>query len=90
MEDVLNLYPALHEASEDKFVDVVNEMIKRKIKTTRLQYRRKQIGMTQNELAKKIRSKSKNVETIRDWFKRHQQSICNVRLFLGYGSRLWN
>lgn len=53
MQDILSLYPTLHEASEDKFVDVINERIKNKIKTTRLQQIRKICGLSQNELSKK-------------------------------------
>lgn len=52
MKDILNLYPTLHEANEEKFVDVVNEKIKNKIKTTRLQQMRKNSGLSQKELAK--------------------------------------
>lgn len=53
MQDILNLYATLHEASEDKFVDVINARIKSKIKTTRLQQMRKNCGLTQKELATK-------------------------------------
>ena len=49
----LLLYPTLHEASEDKFVDVINERIKNKIKTTRLQQIRKICGLSQKELSEK-------------------------------------
>ena len=53
MQDILNLYATLHEASEDKFVDVINARIKSKTKTTRLQQMRKNCGLTQKELATK-------------------------------------
>ena len=47
------LYPTLHEASEEKFVDVVNSIIDRKTTTTKLQELRKNIGYSQRELAEK-------------------------------------
>ena len=50
MQEILKLYPTLHEANEDKFVDIVNERIKNKVKTTRLQQMRK---LSQKELAEK-------------------------------------
>ena len=53
MEEILRMYPTLHEASEDKFVDVMNDRIKRQIKTTRLQQMRKKSGLTQQQLADK-------------------------------------
>lgn len=53
MQEILNLYPTLHEANEDKFVDVLNSKIKNKVKTTRLQQLRKKCGLSQKELAEK-------------------------------------
>ena len=53
MEEILMLYPTLHEAPENKFVDIINERIKNKIKTTRLQQIRKICGLSQKELAEK-------------------------------------
>ena len=52
MQEILRLYPTLHEANEDKFVDVLNERIK-KIKTTRLQQMRKSCNLSQKELSEK-------------------------------------
>ena len=52
-EEFEKLYPALHEASEDKFVDVVNSIIERKNGITKLQEFRKNIGYSQRELAEK-------------------------------------
>ena len=51
--EIEKLYPTLHEAAEDKFVDVVNSIIERKITTTKLQELRKNIGYSQRELAEK-------------------------------------
>ncbi len=53
MEDVLKLYPIMHEASEDRFVDTVNHMISRKNSPSRLQQQRKRCGYSQRELADK-------------------------------------
>ncbi len=53
MEEVYKLYPTLHEAPEDKFVDTVNAIIAGKIGTTPLQARRKKAGLTQAQLAGK-------------------------------------
>lgn len=51
IRDVLKLYPTLHEASEDKFVDTINRMIRSKEPATNLQRRRRSIGLSQKELA---------------------------------------
>lgn len=52
-DDIEKLYPTLHEASEEKFVDVVNSMIERKTTITKLQELRKNIGYSQRELSEK-------------------------------------
>ena len=52
-DDIEKLYSPLHEAHEDKFVDVVNSIIERKTTTTKLQELRKNIGYSQRELAEK-------------------------------------
>ncbi|MCH5210826.1 MAG: helix-turn-helix transcriptional regulator [Oscillospiraceae bacterium] len=52
-KEIEKLYPTLHEAAEEKFVDVVNAIIERKTKTTKLQELRKNIGYSQRELAEK-------------------------------------
>ena len=51
--EILKMYPTLHEASEDKFVDTANAIILRRNNTTRLQRQRKQCGLTQKELSEK-------------------------------------
>lgn len=53
MTEILKLYPTLHEAAEDKFVDTVNRMIKRSNPATKLQMLRKSIGYSQKILAEK-------------------------------------
>jgi len=52
-EEIEKLYPTLHEASEEKFVDVLNSIISRKFTTTKLQELRKNIGYSQRKLAEK-------------------------------------
>ena len=51
--EIERLYPTLHEAAEEKFVDVVNSIIEKKTATTKLQTLRKNIGYSQKELAEK-------------------------------------
>lgn len=53
MTEILKLYPTLHEASEEKFVDVVDSIIERRSCVTRLQLQRKLYGCSQRELAEK-------------------------------------
>jgi DNA-binding Xre family transcriptional regulator len=54
MQEIERLYPTLHEASEKKFVDTVNRMIRKKNPPTRLQAQRKISGYSQRELAEKV------------------------------------
>lgn len=54
MQEIEKLYPTLHEASEMKFVDTVNRMIRKKDLPTRLQTQRKIAGYSQRELAEKV------------------------------------
>ncbi|MDY4592434.1 MAG: helix-turn-helix transcriptional regulator [Eubacteriales bacterium] len=51
--EILKMYPTLHEAAEDKFVDTANAIIQRRNNSTRLQRQRKQCRLTQKELAEK-------------------------------------
>jgi DNA-binding transcriptional regulator YiaG len=53
IEDVYQLYPTLHEASEDKFVDTVNSIMKRKTTPTRLKELRMSAGYSQKQLAER-------------------------------------
>lgn len=53
MQEILKLYSTHHEASEEKFVDTVNEIINRKNKITKLQALRKKCGYSQKELSQK-------------------------------------
>lgn len=53
MRDVYKLYPIMHEAAEDKFVDTVNNIIRRQGNPTKLQTQRKLCGYSQRELSEK-------------------------------------
>ena len=52
-KEIEKLYPTLHEASEEKFVDVANAILDTKNFVTRLQTIRKLAGLSQKELAEK-------------------------------------
>lgn len=62
--DILKLYPTLHEASEDKFVDIIDSIIERKKITTKLQQQRKRYGYSQKELAEKT---GVNIRTLQQY-----------------------
>lgn len=53
MSEVYKLYPTLHEASEEKFVDVANSILERKKQPSKLQTVRKAVGLSQKELSEK-------------------------------------
>ena len=53
VSDLEKLYSTLHEASEQKAVDVINGIIKKQKKTSQLQLQRKISGYSQSELANK-------------------------------------
>ncbi len=53
MNEIYKLYPTLHEASEEKFLDVANSILARKELPTKLQMVRKATGLSQKELSKK-------------------------------------
>ena len=54
MQEIEKLYPTLHEASEDKFVDTLNRIIRKKNPPTRLQAQRKISGYSQRALSEKV------------------------------------
>lgn len=53
MSEIYKLYPTLHEAAEEKFIDVANSIQKRKNLPTKLQTIRKATGLSQKQLAEK-------------------------------------
>ena len=62
MQEILQLYPTLHEASEEKFVETVNRLIRNKNLSTRLQKRRKDAQLTQKELAERSGVKLRTIQ----------------------------
>ncbi|MBQ7395853.1 MAG: helix-turn-helix transcriptional regulator [Lentisphaeria bacterium] len=62
ISEILELYPALHEASEEKFVETLNRMIRNKNLPTRLQKRRKDARLTQKELAARSGVKLRTIQ----------------------------
>lgn len=64
MTDIIKMYPTLHEASEEKFVDTVESIIKRKKGSTKLQKQRKKYGYSQRELAEKT---GVNIRTLQQY-----------------------
>ena len=52
-EDLEKLYPTLHEAPENKFVEILNKIIKNRKKISNLQYYRKLSKLSQGELSLK-------------------------------------
>ena len=53
MDEIYGLYPTLHEASEEKFLDVMAKRISRDDLPTQLQMLRRAIGYSQKMLADK-------------------------------------
>ena len=62
MQEILQLYPTLHEASEDKFVETLNLLIRNKSLPTHLQKRRKDANFTQKELAERSGVKLRTIQ----------------------------
>lgn len=53
VQEILDRYSTLHEASEDRCVDAINVMIQKKNPSTQLQRLRKIVGYSQKKLAEK-------------------------------------
>ena len=96
MQEILQLYPTLHEASEEKFVETVNRIICNKNLPTRLQKRRKDAGLTQKELAEcsgvklrtiqqyEMRAKNINKAAAETLLQLAQILYCNIEDLLEY------
>lgn len=52
MKEIQRLYPTLHEASEEKFVEIADKILEKNITSTKLQRLRKNCGYSQSDLAK--------------------------------------
>ncbi|MCD8151840.1 MAG: transcriptional regulator [Clostridiales bacterium] len=64
MAEVHKLYPTLHEAPEDKFVDTVNAIISGKIGTTALQAQRKKNRTDSSTACRESKCKLTNTATV--------------------------
>lgn len=64
IREILKLYPTHHEASEEKFVETVNAIIKRRNSSTKLQSQRKRCGFSQRELSRKA---GVNIRTLQQY-----------------------
>lgn len=62
MEQIERMYPAMHEASEQRFVDAVENMIARKTSATKLQTLRRLNGYSQRILAEKSGIHLRNIQ----------------------------
>ena len=62
MEQIERMYPAMHEASEQRFVDAVENIIARKTSATKLQTLRRLNGYSQRILAEKSGIHLRNVQ----------------------------
>ena len=51
MKEIQRLYPTLHEASEEKFVEIADQILERNSSVSKLQELRKERGYSQSELA---------------------------------------
>jgi len=62
MEQIERMYPAMHEASEQRFVDAVENMLERKAPVTKLQTLRRLNGYSQRLLAEKSGVHLRNIQ----------------------------
>ncbi|MDO5416591.1 MAG: helix-turn-helix transcriptional regulator [Lachnospiraceae bacterium] len=60
--EIERLYPTLHEAPEQKFVEVLKHRMKEKNQPTRLQVLRKTAGLTQAELSKRSQVSLRSIQ----------------------------
>ncbi len=89
VSEVLSLYSTLHEASEDKCVDIFNQIIRSKESISRLQVQRKICGFSQRELAEKsgvnLRTLQQYELKTKDLSKASASSILALSKVLGCG-----
>ena len=69
MREILRLYPPLHEVSEDRAIDTLNNIILKKALPTRLQARRKNCKLTQRKLSE---MSGVNIRTIQQYEQRQK------------------
>ena len=95
MRDILQLYPVLHEASEEKFIDTADSIIRRKTVSTRLQQLRRIGGYSQRLLSEKS---GVNLRTLQQYeigakisIKLRSRRFCHSRGCWDAGRRIcWN
>ena len=87
MSELDRMYSALHEASEEKAVDVFNSIMKRKNTVTKLQTMRKNGGLSQKQLADKsgvsLRSIQQYEQRAKDINKAAVDSLLSLAKALG-------
>lgn len=86
MDEISSLYYPLHEASEDKFVDVLLRIIGERKQISRLQARRKAMGLSQSELAN---YSGVNLRTLQDYeIKRKNINNASISILLKLSNAL--
>ena len=86
MNEISSLYYPLHEASEDKFVDVLLRIIGERKQISRLQARRKALGLSQSELAN---YSGVNLRTLQDYeIKRKNINNASISILLKLSNAL--
>ena len=87
MREIERMYPALHEASEEKAVDVFSDRIRQSMTVTKLQTVRKASGMSQRELSEKsgvsLRSIQQYEQRAKDINKAAADSLMSLAKALG-------
>lgn len=87
MRETERMYPALHEASEEKAVDVFSDRIRRRMTATKLQTVRKASGMSQRELSERsgvsLRSIQQYEQRAKDINKAATDSLLSLAKALG-------
>lgn len=87
MHDILRMYNPLHEAGEDKFVDTLNSIIRKKEAPSKLQQQRKKCGYSQRELSEKsgvnLRTLQQYELKTKDINKASVQSVISLANVLG-------
>ena len=87
MHDILRMYNPLHEAGEDKFVDTLNSIIRKKETPSKLQQQRKKCGYSQRELSEKsgvnLRTLQQYELKTKDINKASVQSVMSLANVLG-------
>ena len=87
MREMERMYPALHEASEEKAADVFSDRIRRSMTATKLQTVRKASGMSQRELSEKsgvsLRSIQQYEQRAKDINKAATDSLLSLAKALG-------